>query len=40
LSQTLERAQQFASLLVGQRGATIPDMATYQPFIQAWQLTR
>jgi fructokinase len=40
LAQTLERAQQFASLLVGQRGATIPDMATYQPFIQAWQLAQ
>jgi fructokinase len=38
LSQTLERAQQFASLLVGQRGATIPDMITYQPFIQAWNI--
>jgi fructokinase len=40
LSQTLERAQQFASLLVGQRGATIPDLATYQPFIQAWDISQ
>jgi fructokinase len=40
LAQTLERAQQFASLLVGQRGATIPDLATYQPYLQAWQLTQ
>ena len=38
LAQTLERAQQFASLLVSQRGATIPDMVTYQPFIQAWNI--
>lgn len=40
LTQTLQRAQRFASLLVGQRGATIQDVATYQPFIQAWQLTQ
>ena len=38
LTQTLQRAQQFASLVVGQRGATIQNISTYQPFIQAWQL--
>jgi fructokinase len=38
LTQTLQRAQQFASLVVGQRGATIQNIANYLPFIQAWQL--
>ena len=36
LQQTLERAQQFASAVVGQRGATINDPAFYQPFINEW----
>jgi fructokinase len=40
LTQTLQRAQQFASLVVSQRGATIANLSTYQPFIQAWQLTQ
>lgn len=39
LGRTLDRAQQFASLLVSQRGATIPDPVTYQPFIQAWNIS-
>ncbi|CAA9890995.1 PfkB domain protein [Candidatus Methylobacter favarea] len=38
LQLTLERAQAFASALVGQRGASIDDAAFYQPFIQAWAL--
>ena len=38
LTQTLQRAQQFASLVVGQRGATIQNINTYRPFVQAWQL--
>lgn len=36
--QTLERAQQFASALVSQRGATIEDADFYQPMIDAWGL--
>lgn len=36
LQQTLERAQQFASAVVGQRGATINDPAFYEPFINEW----
>lgn len=38
LPQTLERAQSFASALVGRRGATVHDSAFYQPFIADWQL--
>jgi len=34
----IERAQQFAALLVGQRGATINDMGTYRSLIREWQL--
>lgn len=34
----MERAQQFASLLVGQRGATINDPALYGPLITEWRL--
>ena len=37
LQQTLERAQEFASALVGRRGATISDRDFYQSFTQAWQ---
>jgi len=33
----LKRAQEFASALVGQRGATVADPAFYQGFIEAWQ---
>jgi fructokinase len=35
----LERAQQFASAIVGVRGATVNDAAFYRPFIRAWGLT-
>lgn len=38
LPQTLERAQSFASALVGRRGATVHDSTFYQPFISDWQL--
>lgn len=38
LQLTLERAQYFASALVGQRGATVSDSAFYQSFIKAWAL--
>jgi fructokinase len=37
LSLTLQRAQSFASALVGQRGATVPDHAYYRKFIDDWQ---
>lgn len=35
---TVQRAQGFASAVVGQRGATVANMAFYRPFIEAWQL--
>jgi fructokinase len=35
----LQRAQAFASRLVGNRGATLHDPALYQPFIDDWRLT-
>jgi fructokinase len=38
LQLTMERAQSFASALVGQRGATVQDLSFYQPFIDAWIL--
>lgn len=38
MRQTLERAQQFASAMVGQRGATVDLPDFYRPFIQAWDL--
>ena len=38
LSLSLQRAQEFASNIVGHRGATVSDPAFYQPFIAAWQL--
>ena len=38
LELTLQRAQRFASKLVGNRGATVRDAAFYQPLINAWQL--
>ena len=38
LQQTLDRAQAFASAMVGQRGATVQDPAFYQPFIATWSL--
>jgi fructokinase len=39
LRLTMERAQSFASALVGRRGATVQDNNFYQPFIDAWALT-
>jgi len=38
LKDTLFRAQQFASAVVGQRGATTQDMNFYIPFIENWNL--
>ena len=35
---SLDRAQAFASAVVGQRGATVSDPAFYAPFINDWQL--
>ena len=37
MQQTLHRAQQFASAVVGVRGATIMDRSFYQPFTSEWQ---
>lgn len=34
----LQRAQQFAAAIVGQRGATVSDSAFYRVFSQNWQL--
>jgi len=38
LPDCLQRAQAFASAIVGIQGATINDKAFYQPFIADWQL--
>lgn len=38
LDLMLERAQEFASAIVGIRGATINDASFYQPFKEEWQL--
>ena len=38
LQEMLERAQQFASKVVGLRGATIQDINFYNPFIEKWSL--
>jgi fructokinase len=38
LQQILERAQHFASAVVGVRGATIQDREFYKPFLQRWEL--
>ena len=38
LQLTLDRAQQFASKVVGLRGATTQDKTFYQPFIENWSL--
>ena len=38
LQQMLERAQSFASRIVGNRGATVSDPAFYGPFIESWHL--
>lgn len=39
LELSLQRAQAFASAIVGKRGATVSDMSFYQPFISQWELT-
>ena len=36
--QTVERAQDFASGIVGQRGATVRDSVFYRRFADAWQI--
>ena len=38
LRQMLERAQSFASRIVGRRGATVGDPDFYGPFIESWHL--
>jgi fructokinase len=38
LALTLQRAQAFASAIVGQQGATVHDLCFYQTYSQAWQL--
>ncbi len=38
LDLALERAQHFASLLVGRRGAIVDDKAFYAPLLEAWRL--
>lgn len=38
LQETLDRAQNFASAIVGNRGATVKNPAFYQPFLDAWEL--
>jgi fructokinase len=37
LSITLRRAQQFASLIVGCRGATVSDRGFYREVMQDWE---
>jgi fructokinase len=39
LAQTLERAQQFASRIVGRRGATVHERDFYLPLLEAWEST-
>ncbi|WP_462322915.1 PfkB family carbohydrate kinase [Halochromatium sp.] len=39
LPQTLERAQTFASAIVGLRGATVRDPGFYEPFLSDWGLS-
>jgi fructokinase len=39
LQLTLQRAQDFASKIVGQQGATVADEAFYRPFVVDWKLT-
>ena len=38
LQQGLDRAQAFASAMVGQRGATVDDAKFYAAFVRAWSL--
>ena len=40
LELTLQRAQTFASAIVGRRGATVSDPKFYRGFIDEWQLNR
>jgi fructokinase len=40
LESIMERAQLFASVLVGQRGATINNPETYRALIDTWRLTQ
>ena len=37
LTITLQRAQQFASLVVMQQGATLSDLSTYRDLLRAWR---
>jgi fructokinase len=37
LQLSMERAQTFASAIVGQQGAIVQDAGFYQPFIQSWR---
>ena len=37
--QTLQRAQAFASAIVGRRGATVDEPDFYRQFTDAWELT-
>jgi fructokinase len=36
LQSSLDRAQEFASAIVGRQGATVADPAFYEPFLRAW----
>jgi fructokinase len=38
LSRCLERAQAFASAIVGQRGATVSNRSFYRPFLSQWNI--
>jgi len=38
LQLAMERAQAFASAIVGQAGATVQDAGFYQPFIESWMI--
>ncbi len=38
LALIMQRAQSFASAIVGVRGATVSDMAFYEPFLKNWGL--
>jgi fructokinase len=38
LDQTMQRAQEFASLIVGQQGATVHDQTFYQEKVAEWSL--
>ncbi|MBK8815741.1 MAG: carbohydrate kinase [Methylococcaceae bacterium] len=38
LELTMQRAQEFASAIIGRNGATVSDINFYKPFIAAWHL--